>query len=555
MLKKLSIRNFVLIEEAELRLSSRLNVLSGETGGGKSVIATAVGLFAGGRARPDYVRKGAGEAVIEGVFEEDDGSRGAITVRRQIDRKGRSRCFLNGKTVGTGRLKEELGKLLCIASQHEQVSLASTEVQRAMLDDFGGHSKPREEYAQLYARWRETTEKKKKIVAAASEREYRIDYLGHQVREIRRAALKPGEDEEIRSRLSIVKNRGRISEALRTSSLELFDSEGSVSSRVAGVSRELEKVSGHMEGLAECARYVGDISALLGELERSLGSIMENLDFDGESVDAMQERLYEIERLKKKHGGSIENILAGLAGMEEELSCLENLDHNLGELQKTCRLIETGLVKGADKITRLRAKAAARLKKEVLKELKDLAFGNVDFDIDVRSRKEIAGALEPAQWLDETGGDEVEFLFRPNEGEDYAPLRRIASGGELSRVFLALKVALRSGGGGETFIFDEIDAGIGGGAAEAVGRKLLRLSDLNQVLCITHLPQIAAFGVSHVLVGKMVEKGRTITYVRDLRGKDRIEELARMLGGEKITKKSRSAASEMLEGAREHGTG
>ena len=543
-----------MIEEAELRLSHRLNILSGETGGGKSVIATAVGLFAGGRASPDYVRKGAAKAVIEGVFGPEDGSRESVTVRREIDRRGRSRCFLNGEAVGTGRLKEEVGRLLSIASQHEQVSLASIEIQRAMLDDYGGHSKPLEEYAELYSRWRETTEKMKKIRAAASEKEYRIDYLGHQVREIRRAALKPGEDEEIRSRLSVVKNRSRISEALRTSTLELFDSEESVSSKVARVSRGLEKVSGHMEGLAECARYVGDISALLGELERSLGSIMENLDFDEESVDVMQERLYEIERLKKKHGGSIEDVLANLAGMEEELSCLENLDHNLVELKKTRRAIETDLLAGAEKITRLRTKAAAMLKKAVLEELKSLAFRNVDFDIDVRSRKEIAGGDEPAQWLDETGGDEVEFLFRPNEGEDYAPLRRIASGGELSRVFLALKVALRSHGGGETFIFDEVDAGIGGGAAEAVGRKLLRLSDLNQVICITHLPQIAAYGVSHVLVGKKVEKGRTITFVRELGGKSRIEELARMLGGEKITKKSRSAASELLEGAQEYDT-
>jgi DNA repair protein RecN (Recombination protein N) len=549
MLKKLSIRNFVLIDEALIEFSPGLNILSGETGGGKSIIAAAIGLFAGGKGRPDYVRKGCDRAVIEGDFENAGGKQGVVTARREIDAGGRSRCYLGGEAVGTGRLREELGRLLCLTSQHEQVSLTDLAAHRAMLDEFGGLVETLEAHRALFGRWREETEKLRKMKDAVAEREVRMDYLRHQIKEIRGAALKPGEDEEIRSHLALVKNRGRISGALKLAQDELFEGEGSASAKLAKVSREIEKVASSTRELQEPARIMGDVQALVAELERSVVGVIEAIDFDEHSTDALQERLYGIERLKKKYRGGIEDILAGLTKMEEEASFLENYDHNLKEMEERAAKLGEELSAGVENLSRLRTRESASLRRAVMKELGDLAFKNVDFDVDVRSRKEIAGTEDLAGWIDEWGGDEVEFLLRPNEGEDFAPLRRIASGGELSRVLLALKVALRSGGRGETFVFDEIDVGIGGAVAEAVGRKLRFVGEFNQVICITHLPQIAVFGDRHLLVGKKVAGGRTVTYVTQLEGQGRVEELARMIAGEKITGKGREAASELLASA------
>jgi DNA repair protein RecN (Recombination protein N) len=550
MLRRLSIRNFVLIDEADLALGPGLTVLTGETGGGKSVLATAVGLFAGVRARADFVRKGTARASIEGEFDAGD-SRGSVVVRREIDRGGKSRSFLDGSAVGMARVKDELGRLLCLTSQHEQVTLVSTAVQRDMLDEFGENGPLLAEYGQAFARWREALARLQRLRSSEAERESRLDFLRHQVREIRAAALKKGEDEEIRATLSVVKHTGRISEALTLASRELFDGEESAEAKVARVAREVERASGGTGALAECAGMLSDLQSLLAELERTVGATMEKLEFDEADLDAMQERLYAIERLKKKHHGGIDDILEGLGRMEEEIAMLENLDGSLESMEREAAARRQGVLDLAGSLRSSRLKAARGLKKAVGKELAELAFGQADFEVDVQARQDLAGDEAPEAWLDETGGDEVEFLLRPNRGEDLAPLRRIASGGELSRVLLALKVALRSGGRGETFVFDEIDAGIGGAVAEAVGKKLHELGRTNQVLCITHLPQIACFGDHHLLVGKRVEGGRTVTYLSDLDGADRAGELARMLGGETITRKGREAAKELLAAARD----
>ena len=546
MLNRLSIRNFVLVDEAEIRLRPGLTILSGETGGGKSVLATAIGLFAGGRARPGFVRKGAASASIEGEF--GDAPRTMI-VRRELDASGRSRAVLDGAAVGAGALKQALGRLLCITSQHEQVTLMSPEVQRDMLDDHGGLAPELEAYGRLFSDWREARETARRLADAAAQRDSRMDFLRHQVEELRGAALRKGEDDDLRSRLAVVKNRGRISEAVTLALRELFAEDEGVQTKVARTAREVDKVAASAARLEVCSRLLGEVLTLLGELERALGDAAETLEFDASSVDAMQARLYEIERLKKKHRGGIEEILSSLAAMQEELAVLDTIDDSLREAQRRAADLEGKLLARAEKISGRRRRAAAGLRKAVMKELADLAFRNVDFDVEVRSRREEAGVGSVESWLDEHGGDDVEFLLRPNVGEDFAPLRRIASGGELSRVLLALKVALRSGGGGETFIFDEIDVGIGGAVAEAVGRKLYRLGRTNQVICITHLPQIAAFADEHMLVGKRVEKGRTTTYVTTMDEKGRQQELARMMGGEKVTAKGREAAVELLAAA------
>jgi len=547
MLRKLSIRNFVLIDEADLELGPGLTMLTGETGGGKSVLATAVGLFAGGRARADFVRKGTARASIEGESDLGGGG-GTVVVRREIDRGGRSRSFLDGSTAGMTRVKEELGRLMCLTSQHEQVTLTSTGVQRDMLDEYGGNGSLLAEYAEAYGRWREARERLERLRSSEAERESRLDFLVHQVREIRAAALKRGEDEEIRATLAAVKHTGRISEALTLASRELFGGEESVEAKVARVAREVDRASG-TGALTECARLLADLQSLLGELERTVGATLEKLDFDEADLDAMQERLYAIERLKKKHRGGIDDILEGLGRMEEEIAMLENLDGSLAAMEGEAASRSRKVLALAEDLRGRRLKAARGLRRDVGKPLDELAFRDAAFEGEIQSRQELAGRDEPEAWLDETGGDEVEFLIRPNRGEDFAPLRRIASGGELSRVLLALKVALRSGGRGETFVFDEIDAGIGGAVAEAVGRKLYLLGRYNQVLCITHLPQIACFGDRHLLVGKRVEAGRTLTYLSELGDRERAEELARMLGGETITSKGREAAKELLAAA------
>jgi len=554
MLRKLSIQNFVLIDSASIEFCPNFNILTGETGGGKSVIATAISLLGGERAKEGYVRKGFEKAILEGEFEISEGKDKQIFVKREVDCNGKSRCFIDGEPVSITVLREKIGRILCMASQHEQIVLLGSDSAREMLDDFGGIKEIVLKYRDLYKKWIDDRNRLLNLKNYEKEREFRLEFLKSRINEIKQAQLRAGEEEEIRSKLSIIKNHSRIAEALTKALNILFESEENAYLKISDASRYINNICNLTEFLNEPAKILSDVKSLMSDLETYLRKAADSMEFDEHSLNLMQERLYLIERLKKKYSAGIEEIIAISKKMEEEMLALDNYEDSVRDLEKEISKIGEELVEEAKKISEERKRVATRFSRAVNKEIKELGFGRAIFEAEVRARDEEEGNEQnPLMVLDEWGMDDVDFLFKPNEGEISAPLRRIASGGELSRVMLAIKVAMKSKGGGEIFVFDEIDSGIGGKVAGAVGKKLHTMAKSNQVICITHLPQIAAFADRHFVVEKKFQGGRTITLIRKIEENERVEELARMISVEKVTGKGRDAAMELIEGVRGKG--
>jgi DNA repair protein RecN (Recombination protein N) len=543
MLRRLAIRNFVLFEDIDITFGPGLNVISGETGGGKSNLAQALALLAGARSRKDQIRKGSSGAEITGVFE-----RGGkpVEIRRWIPPTGSGRVSLDGKASSISEIRSLGASLVSITGQHEQISLTDPTSHRHVLDATRGIAPRLEEYSASWVRCQEHAAVLDKLVSAQSDREYRQEFLAHQIKEIRTACPGAGEDEALEREITILKNAERIREGLSTSVGALYEDEGSAVERIGTASRALDAIAAFMDDLEEPLGSLAEASVLVEDASRTLASHLEGLDADPSLLESRQERAYLLDRLKKKHGPGLDDVLARLAEMESELESLESLEERISTTQRDLEMEAGRSVELASKLTRARRRAAGKLSRAIVRELEQLAFDDVEFEVRVDERPR-GGLLEG---LDADGGDDVRFLFRPNVGEDLAPLDAIASGGELSRVFLAIRSVVGRSDPDETLVFDEADTGIGGKTADALGKMLHNLGRSQQVVCVTHLAQIAAHADTHLLVEKNVQGGRTTSRPRILDDDSRRDEIARMLGGEKITKKSREAASEMLRLAR-----
>ena len=561
MLRELSIRNFALIEDLRLELAAGFIVLTGETGAGKSILMDALGWVLGDRPDEEQIRSGADEAVVEAAFEpprdrrvhdalaaEDiPQERGEFLVlRRHVLREGRSKAYVNGRLSSAATLRA-LGALLVeVHGQGQGQTLLDPRRHRELLDAYAGLEEAAADFRDQYRRAAALRRELDEAAAQARDREQRLDLLRHQHGEIAAARLGPGEEETLLAERTVLANVEKLLEMTRAALGLLAGEEGGArdaARRAAGRLREAERLDERLVGPRGLVEQAGD---LLAEAVREMERYADRLEFDPARLDEVQARLHAVERLKRKYGATVEEVLAHAAQVARELEALAAVGETLPRRVAEWQALRGQLVAAAAALSAARTKAAGELGRRVSAELKDLGFARAAFRVEVGRAP--AGP-EDTEGLGPAGRDAVEFLFAPNPGEDPKPLHKIASGGELSRTMLAIKAVLARADRVPTLIFDEVDAGIGGGMAEVVGRRLCGLADGRQVLCVTHLAQIAALADCHLLVRKETARGSTTTAVHPLEA-DRDEEIARMLGGRQDAAVPMKHAREILEGAR-----
>ena len=583
MLTHLVIRNFAIIEHLEIPFHDGFTVLTGETGAGKSIIIDALNLLLGGRASTEVIRTQEQEAVVEGVFELGEGmhdaiqgrldargmcqGEGELIVRRILSRTGRNKVFVNGSPTTVGVLAELMEGVVDISGQHEHYSLLDAQRHVEILDDYAELGPLRE---QMSVAWEEVSRVRcaiRHIRQDARSRVGRIDYLRFQLEEIDAARLNVGEEEELEGRVDRLRHAERLRQAGQVSLQLLEDGEVNVSSQLSEAMGVLARVRAWDEGIEGHCERLDELMIGIEELARDLRSHLLDLEEDPGQLDVMIERLDEVKRLKRKHGDSIEQILLHAQQMRQELEELEQAEQRSHHLGADLQLAEANAYKIAGRLSRARRQAAQLLEHCLEEELEDLNMARTQFvvrffpaQVPGQEALEQAGARGPGEVgeddgvpgesgrleLGPRGFDVVEFLISPNLGEEPKPLAKIASGGELSRVMLVMKSALLERDRVGTYVFDEVDTGIGGTTADRVGMKIQKAATKHQVLCITHLPQIASRAQSHYLVEKVVACGRTQSRIRPLEQAERIEEVARMLGGVRVTDTTIEAAREMI---------
>jgi DNA repair protein RecN (Recombination protein N) len=554
-LTELSVENVALIEEATLELSPGLNVITGETGAGKTLLATALQMLLGGRARSETVRSGARKATVEGTFvlpeetgsrfltealgdlaeevEEDDG----LVLRRTLTGEGRSRCYVGGVSVPVRALASLGERLVSYHSQREQIRLTEPAEQLAILDDFLDEKafEARHEHGLI---WRAVESDRAALLEIKTTSEARlreVEFLRYQVSELESSGYDVQELTDLSRERDRLRNVSDLLQATAaaTAALSSEDGTGAVDA-VGRASSELETASGYDDSLVGLLKRLGGLSAELDDLLYELRSYVDELEADPNRLEAVEDRLAAMRALERKYG----DVEGYLQESRDRLSRLENLDEETAELEVRLAEGERRLEVLATSLRSGREAAAGRLSGKVQENLEDLNLGKSTFRAELVS-------TEPGP----SGTERVEFVIQPNPGEPELPVRRYASGGELSRIMLAIRLAQERLEPGATYIFDEVDAGIGGETATAVGTKLRELGDSNQVLTITHLPQIASEAGTHVVVEKEETEGRTITRVERIEGEERRRELARMLSG-RIDEASLAHASELLVGGR-----
>lgn len=543
MLKELRIKNLAIIDDLKVVFEEGLNVLTGETGAGKSIIVDSLNLAFGSRAQSDFVRSGEKEAVIQAYFEVRDIQNlpdigidisDGLIIRRVISAAGKSRAYINDMQVSIQSLSEIGGRLVDIHGQHEHQSLLSVEKHRFFLDSFGKLHGDRGAVEELYRDVMELKVNLHTLKHKAHERSHRIDFLKFQVLEIDTASLKAGEKEALLEERAILSNLSRLKELAETAYAMIYGSDGSCVEKLSSILTKVKDLSSIDHGAVEIEDLLESALPLIEDASVLLRNYKDKYDVEPERLDNVEERLELIKKLEKKYGEDVESIIRCRNDAAHELETLENINEKSGSLEAEIEIKEEKLLQAAGLLSEKRKKAAITMEALIKNELKDLAFGNTDFLIDLRH--------EP---VTPHGFDAVEFLFSANPGEEPKPLVKTASGGELSRVMLALKSVFAEYDAIPVLIFDEVDAGIGGKTAERVGEKLKKLSAKRQVLCATHLPQIASMGDFHLKVDKKSKNGRTYIEVTEISGDDRLSEIARMLSGT-ITEVSLKHAKELL---------
>ena len=553
MLTYLTILNFAIIDQLQLSPSTGFNALTGETGAGKSIIIDAVSTLLGGRAETDQIRDGTEQAFIEGVFsppqalyEESvlpllqehglaDHDRDALILTREINRGGRNICRVNGRLVTLGVLRQIGQRLVDIHNQGEHLSLLRVRQHIDFLDRYAGLQSPRAETAARVHQLHETRSQLGSLLSDERELARRIDLLKYQVQEIGAAKLQVGEEEELAAQHKILANAEKLitqTDLLYNTLAESEDVRGSVLDLVGEVSAGLARLAELDPGLEEQHKTVEAITYQLQEAAGALRSYREGIDYDPARLRQIEERLDLIHDLKRKYGDSIEEILAFAVSAGEELDGLAHSEERIEELQDRESALLGEIANLATQLSQARQHAAESLAQGIEAELRELGMEKARFAVSIAQREIDDGVQVDGKRyaFDSTGMDQVEFMISPNVGEPLKPLSRIASGGETARLMLAMKTVLSRADDVPVLIFDEIDAGLGGRAGAVIGRKLWALARNHQVLCVTHLPQIAAFGDTHYRVAKEVHSGRTTTSVDRLEPDGSTEELAQMLG-------------------------
>ena len=554
MIRYLRIKNLATIEELELQLESGFTILTGETGAGKSIIIDALKLLLGEKAQTDLIRTGKEEASIEAVFEVtdrkflpeglelEDGNR--LFLQRIISSQGLSKSYLNGLLVPLKKLKE-LGELLIdIYGQNDHIFLLDTSNHLKFLDDFAEAGELGERVRQAAARVRALIREKEALTARQKERAQRLDFITFQLKEIEQAELRPGEDEELLQERAILKNSEKIAILVNQAIDIAYESEESLMTGVKRVENIVQELQNFFPELEGNRGQLADFNIFLKELVGNLIDLRDKYSSSPERLEEIEERLSQLEKLKRKYGSSIEEILGYLESIRKEKEELETSEEKLSDLDREIRAAFEDYSQLCGQLSRLRKERAAELEQLIVKELGQLAMTRARFRVEFRP---LSPSLEDPSTIRDLGAEELEFILSPNPGEELRPLRRIASGGELSRIMLAFKSLGKETEKGRTLIFDEIDSGIGGKTADFVARKLQQLARRHQVLCITHLPQIASAAGHHFRIEKKTEKDRTFTLVRKLKDRERPEEIARLIAGTRLTEASLQMARELLE--------
>ena len=539
MLRFLSIRNLAVIDRLELEFEPGLNVLTGETGAGKSILVGAVGLLVGGRASAELVRTGEEQAAIEAVFEDPAG--GELVVRRDISsQSGRSRAFLNGALVTSTVLRDATAQLVDLHGQHEHQVLLDPASHLDLLDAFAGFEGERERVGEAFARIQTLTSERDRLASDLREKARREEYLQFQLTEIRRAAPKPGEDEELSTSRQVLANAERLQRLCAEAYTGLYEGDGAALPGLAAVWKRVGELASIDPQFQPYVAARDAVKSQLEDLAYFLRSYSAEIDESPARLQEVEDRLAVLERLKKKHGPTLQDVIDTGAALTRELQSLAHSGERASELDAELEIARTAYFRLAEALSSKRQAAATTFSARLVASLGDLAM--------TRTRCEVRFAASRGQdgWS-ARGLDEAEFYISPNPGEDLRPLARIASGGELSRLMLALKTLASTDAPGKTLIFDEVDSGIGGTVADIVGARLRELAGECQVLCITHLPQIAAYGGTHYRIEKALKSGRTITSVTRLGVREREEELARMIAGAEISASVRASAREMLK--------
>ncbi len=553
MLEEIYINNFILIEEQRLEFTAGLNVLTGETGAGKSIIIDALGLLLGERTKNDYIRDENQKAVIEAVFNIQQNYEAQsflinhdliiqanedLVVSREFFPNGRNAARVNGRNVNINTLKTLGTMLVDTQMQNERYDFLNSASYLDYVDGFSGHmGNLLNDVDELYVRAKELEKQLEDLQVSQLQRTQKIDFLSFQIKEIEDGQLQDGEEEELKGLRERIHNAQRFLQGSQKM-VELLYSAEQASSAYDNISAALD-IAVELKGdpfFAELHESLENISYTLQDLSRQISTFRDTLDFEPGFLDKVEDRLYLISKLKKKYGGSIQDIISFLAQAQNELEMLEHSDERQDEIREELSRVQERYLQLAMQLSVQRKGAALLLEQKVGQELAGLNMPHVRFEIEIRERK------QPGP----RGIDEIEFLFSPNPGEEMRPVSRIASGGEVSRLILALKIALAEVYRVSTLIFDEIDVGLGGTALNSMAKKIAELSATHQVILVTHSAQLASYAQQHLLIDKYVENDRTVTSVKLLDREARIKELARMLDGESYSDLTLQHACEMI---------
>lgn len=558
MLLEITIKNIALIESLRVEFAQGFNVLTGETGAGKSIVVDSINLALGGRADRDLIRTGTDKASVQALFdisnnpkalafiqEQDiEAEDGLIAIRRELSREGRNICRVQDVVVPLNTLKQLTVHLMDIHGQHEHQALMNPARHMDFLDAFGGesHAAALSEVQQLHAARGKIASRLKQLMNDVTEKERLFDMLSFQAQEIAAAKLRPGEEEKLQKKLSVLENSEKIRQGVEAAYTLVYQGDGRAPSAQEGLLRSAEA----MDRIASLDERYGALAGRLRELYYGaqdvgyeLQALLDDLDFEPQLIDKIAGRLDLIGRLERKYGPTLEEVIAFGQSAEARLNELKRGDESITELKKQYKEADSRLREACGRLTALRKASAEKLAEEICRQLKDLGMGKTRFEV----------RIEPEPKPTAIGMDRVEFMISPNPGEPMKPLASIASGGEISRVMLALKAISVDAEGVDTMVFDEIDTGVSGRMAQVVGEKMCLIARNRQVLSITHLPQIAALGDAHFLVEKVAGENRTDTHVRLLDDEGRVHELARLVGGAAETESSLSHAANMLKDA------
>jgi DNA repair protein RecN (Recombination protein N) len=556
MLLELVVRNYAVIESLRVRFHPGLNLLTGETGSGKSIVVDALALLFGDRASAESVRSGAARARISGLFEiprdpalarlleaagietED----GELLLEREISSEGKSRAFAGSRPITAALLRDFAPFLGDIHGQHDQQMLFSPESQLEMLDAFAGAAGLVGEIGEIYRRWRTVTREIEELDRTEQEKLRLLDLWSFQCREIEGVAPKPGEDAALEQERRVLQNSARLEEAAHAAYAALYDSPESALSRLHLAAHRLEELCRIDPRLDPVRESLGPATIAVEEASFAVRDYLSHLEANPARLEEIESRLAALDRLKRKYGRGAEEILTFLEEVRAQIAAVESAGERKAELDRQRKELAGAYETAARALSARREEAARRLEKRVEAELATLAMERTRFQV----------LLGPADWS-ERGADALNFLVSPNLGEEPRPLEKVASGGEISRIALALKTCIAApqrpgrASAPRTLVFDEVDAGIGGRAAETVGRRLKQLSASCQVLCVTHLPQIAGFADHHFFVEKQEADGRTVAVIQELEGDARTREIGRMLSGERLTREALKHAEQLLK--------